>query len=236
MLAGGKATRLRPITSNVPKVLLPVAGEPFAAYQLRWLAHQGVSRATYCVGFLGGQVRDFIGDGARFGVAVDYVDEGETLLGTGGALRLAVDNGKAGPGPFLLTYGDSLLDIDVGEVWARYESSGREALMVVLENDGRFGPNNASYADEMVARYDKSAEGSASDTLTHIDYGLSIFRPETIRDEIPAGVVYDLAQLQARLSRAGRLAGFVASRPFHEIGSVEGWRALDVHLSEPGPR
>src|SRR5262245_2882952 len=92
ILAGGLATRMLPLTAARPKILLPVAGEPFAAHQLRWLAAQGVRRVTIAIGHLGEQVRTFVRDGARFGLAVTYSDDGDAPLGTGGALRRAIDS------------------------------------------------------------------------------------------------------------------------------------------------
>jgi len=91
ILAGGLATRLRPVTETVAKAVMPVAGRPFAEYQLEWLARAGVTDVVYAIGFHGDQIRAAVGDGSRFGIRVTYVDEGEILLGTGGAVRLAYD-------------------------------------------------------------------------------------------------------------------------------------------------
>src|SRR5215831_8907610 len=93
ILAGGLAERLRPLTDNVPKALLPVAGRPFADYQLSWLASEGVTEVVLAIGYLGGSIRAFVGDGQPWGLRVRYADEGELLRGTGGALRLAYDEG-----------------------------------------------------------------------------------------------------------------------------------------------
>src|SRR5262249_4931146 len=90
ILAGGLGTRLHPLTERIPKSLLPVAGRPFIYHQLELLREQGVARVVLCVGHLGGQIRDAVGDGRRFGVAVEYSFDGGQLLGTGGALREAL--------------------------------------------------------------------------------------------------------------------------------------------------
>ena len=104
ILAGGLGTRMQPLTRRLPKALLPVLGRPFAEYQLGWLADQRVRSVIYCIGFLGEQIRAFVGDGARWGLRVAYVDEGSLLMGTGGALRLASDAGVLERG-FLVLYG-----------------------------------------------------------------------------------------------------------------------------------
>src|SRR5437870_13774975 len=93
ILAGGLGTRMRPLTETVPKTLLPVAGTPFAHYQLDWLARHGVRDVVYCVAVLGDQVRAYASDGSRWGLAVRYVEDGHELRGTAGALRRALDAG-----------------------------------------------------------------------------------------------------------------------------------------------
>src|SRR5438045_5507043 len=93
VLAGGLGTRMRPVTDDVPKALISVAGQPFVDRQLTWLAEEGVERVVYSIGYRGEMLREHIGDGRRFGLTVAYVDEGSRLRGTGGALRLALDEG-----------------------------------------------------------------------------------------------------------------------------------------------
>src|SRR3954454_13297207 len=94
ILAGGLATRLRPITATIPKALVEIAGEPFLAHQLRLLRANGYRQGVLCVGYLGEMVRDFAGNGSGFGLSVEYSFDSEqqagrpaTLLGTAGALR-----------------------------------------------------------------------------------------------------------------------------------------------------
>ena len=87
LLAGGLATRLRPLTLTVPKSLVKVAGEPFIAHQLRLLASQGIGDIVLCTGHLGEQITEYVGDGAGFGCKVRYSFDGDRQLGTGGALR-----------------------------------------------------------------------------------------------------------------------------------------------------
>ena len=93
ILAGGVASRLGAQAGELPKTLVPVAGRPFADHQLTWLAEQGVEEVVYCIAYRGDQIREYIGDGSNWGLSVAYVDEGTDLRGTGGALRLAYDEG-----------------------------------------------------------------------------------------------------------------------------------------------
>src|SRR3954466_12040089 len=90
LLAGGLAPRLGPPTQTIPKSLLDVAGKPFLDHQLTLFAAQGLRRVVICAGFLGEMMQDFAGNGARWGLAMEWSFDGEQLLGTGGALMRAL--------------------------------------------------------------------------------------------------------------------------------------------------
>src|SRR5579863_2664253 len=125
ILAGGLATRLRPATEQIPKALLPVAGEPFLAHQLRLLRQAGIRRVVLCAGYLGEKIRHYAGDGSAFGVEVSYSFDGETPLGTAGAIRKALPGlGEA----FFVVYGDSYLRCDYGAIQQAFLDSGKDAL------------------------------------------------------------------------------------------------------------
>src|ERR1700761_5880357 len=112
ILAGGLATRLRPITEKIPKSLVPVAGEPFLAHQLRLLHARGIRRAVLCIGHLGEMIQHDFGNEAS-GVKLEYSFDGEKLLGTGGAIKRALP--KLGD-EFFVLYGDSYLPIPYAPV------------------------------------------------------------------------------------------------------------------------
>jgi NDP-sugar pyrophosphorylase family protein len=90
ILAGGLATRLRPLTERIPKSLVPVAGRPFLAHQLELLRKQGVTRAVLCVGHLGDQIETAFGAGGAFGLELSYSYDGPMLAGTAGALAIRI--------------------------------------------------------------------------------------------------------------------------------------------------
>ena len=106
LLAGGLATRLRPITEKVPKLLIEVAGEPFFSHQIRLLKKAGLTRIVLCVGYLGEKIVELYGDGSKWGIEIQYSFDGPKLLGTGGALIRALP--KLGDA-FYVLYGDSYL-------------------------------------------------------------------------------------------------------------------------------
>lgn len=220
MLAGGLGTRMRPSTETMPKSMLTVAGKPFVYYQLDWLASEGVTDVVYSIGYRGAAIRDYVGDGNRWGIRAVFVDEGDRLLGTGGALRLAFDQGILDP-VFAVLYGDSYLSVSLAEMWRCFEESGQPALMTVLRNQGRWDRSNVIYSDGHVILYDKHAADPLPTAMQFIDYGISILRRELI-EQIPPAQHSDLAPLLNRLSLAGRLAGFEATERFYEIGSPQG--------------
>jgi NDP-sugar pyrophosphorylase family protein len=233
ILAGGLGTRMWPVAQTVPKTLLPVAGRPFADWQLDWLAGAGVDSVVYSIGYLGEAVRDHVGDGSGRGLDVQYVDEGRELRGTAGALRLAADRGVLAD-RFLVLYGDSWLQVDPAATHAAAEASGLPALMTVYENNGQFDTSNVEYADGRVIRYEKGLD-PVPPAMRWIDYGLSVFTREVIEQRVPAGTVSDLATLCTALAAEGALAGLLVPDRFYEIGSPEGLAEVSALLAHRGP-
>ncbi len=227
ILAGGLGTRMRPLTDTCPKTLLPVCGRPFAYHQLHWLAAHGVTDVVYAIGHQGDMIRRYWESEAIPVRSIRYVDEGSTLRGTGGALRLARDR-DALEESFLVIYGDSFLPVDFVPVWRSFQASGMPALMTVLRNEGRWDHSNVNYEYGRVLLYDKRG-GPA---MKYIDYGLSAFR-RGLFDDLPE--VSDLSTLFHELSIQGRLLGFEVNERFYEIGSPAGLRDLEEYLSATAP-
>src|ERR1700761_9161280 len=172
ILAGGLATRLRPVTETVPKVLLEVAGKPFLEHQLAQLRGHGAEDVVLCVGYLGDMIRERYGDGRAHGVRIRYSFDGPKLLGTGGAIRNALPLlGEA----FFVMYGDSYLRIDFAEVENAFRSSGKPGLMTIFHNQGLWDTSNICYANGVIERYEKTTRDPK---MQHIDYGLSVFRSD----------------------------------------------------------
>jgi MurNAc alpha-1-phosphate uridylyltransferase len=230
ILAGGRGLRMRPLTVDTPKALLPVAGQPFAAHQLRWIADHGVDRVVYCIGELGDQIRAFVGDGARFGLGVAYVDDGVPLRGTAGALRRALDAGALDD-RFLVLYGDSYLPIDFAAVWGAFLAQPRPALMTVLRHDPAWEVGNVEYADGVVRAYRKSQVDTG---MPYVDYGLSAYTRDCIADLVPRDTPTDLAVVQTRLASDGQLAGYEVHQRFYEVGSPAGLQDLERWLTNAG--
>lgn len=224
ILAGGLATRLRPITERVPKSLVDVAGKPFAAHQLQLLRRHGLTDAVFCVGYQGEQVQAALGDGSRWGMKLHYVFDGSTLLGTGGALRRAAPwLGDA----FLVLYGDSYLECDYAAVEQAFRDSGKLGLMTVYRNADRWDRSNILFDEGRIVRYDKRQRTA---DMRHIDYGLGAFRAQVFGD-YTEDQPFDLATVYQDLLAKDQLAGFEVAERFYEIGSPEGLEETRRHLA-----
>ena len=223
ILAGGLATRLRPITEKVPKLLVEVAGEPFFSHQIRLLKAAGLTRLVLCVGYLGEKIVELYGDGSAWGVKIDYSFDGPKLLGTGGALIAALP--KLGDA-FYVLYGDSYLPVDYRAVGDFFLRSGQLGLMSVYENHGRYDTSNVWFENGTIKVYDKKTR---LPQMHFIDYGLGAFRASAF-DGFPRDSVVDLAEVQKALVARDQLAGYEIKQRFYEIGSHEGLNELDALL------
>jgi NDP-sugar pyrophosphorylase family protein len=222
ILAGGLATRMRPVTERIPKALIEVAGRPFIEHQLTLLRREGVKRVVLCVGFLGEMIQARVGDGARFDLDISYSFDGAQLLGTGGALRRAL--AMLGEHFFVL-YGDSYLDIEYAPVQSTYRRSGLPALMTVFRNEGRWDTSNVLFDGKRIAGYDKQ---HPTKDMKFIDYGLGVLNSavlQAVKDE-----AFDLSEVYKSLAREGRLAGYEAANRFYEIGTPSGLAEANDYL------
>jgi NDP-sugar pyrophosphorylase family protein len=216
LLAGGLATRLRPITETIPKAMVEVAGRPFIDHQLELLRRNGIRKVVLCLGHLGQLVQDHVGDGSRFGVAVSYSLDGDQLLGTGGALLAAAPLLGGGPDDtFWVMYGDSYMDIDYRAVLEFFARSGADGLMTVLRNGDRWDKSNVVFRDGKLLRYDKKQR---TPDMDYVDYGVALLRKRVL-GRIPPGRPFDLAGLYTELVAEGRMAGYEVTNRFYEIGT-----------------
>lgn len=228
ILAGGQATRLRPLTETIPKSLLELNGEPFVVHQLRMLRSNGIRRVVMCVGHLGSQIQNAIGDGAKLGMQVEYSSDGPVLLGTAGAIKHALPQlGER----FFVMYGDSYLPCDYAAVERHFEKSVSEqdslALMTVHRNEGKWDASNVEFEEGKILAYSKT---NRTPRMRYIDYGLGVFLYEAF-EGLNEGDVRDLANLYGDILQEGRLAGFEVRERFYEIGSPKGLKETEEFLA-----
>jgi len=224
ILAGGLATRLRPVTATLPKALIKINNEPFIAHQLRLLQRSGIRQVVLCVGYLSDQIIEVVGDGRQFGLNVVYSFDGAQLLGTAGAIKRALplleDN-------FFVLYGDSYLPCDYYVAQSAFINSKKSALMTVFHNSGRWDKSNVELSGSSIVAYDKQYQ---TEQMQHIDYGLGLFK-KLVFDKVPDNQTADLAVLYQDLLEQRELAGLEVTQRFYEAGSFVGIEELACYLS-----
>lgn len=223
ILAGGLATRLHPLTVTIPKAMVNICGEPFAHWQIKLLAKAGIRNIVYCVAYKSEMLEEFLGDGSRYGVHIQYSHDGPTQLGTGGAVIKALPLlGEK----FMVLYGDSYLPIDYAKVAKIFLEGNNPALMTVYQNDNNLDISNVLFSDGQIEIY---AKGENSSNLHHIDYGLSCF-DSSVFSPYGRQAPVDLSVICAELSSSKLLAGFEVYDRFYEIGSFNGIRDFTEYI------
>jgi N-acetyl-alpha-D-muramate 1-phosphate uridylyltransferase len=210
ILAGGLGTRLRPITSSVPKAMVQVGGKPFLEHEIELLKENGVEDLVLCVGHLGDAVEDYFGDGSRWGVRVRYSRDGPVLLGPAGALKLAEPLLE---GQFFVTYGDAYLRLDYRSLMEGFETSGKLGMMAVYKNRNRFGRSDLAIEGGKVVRYEKSGSGG----MEWVNFGVTALKRMAL-SLIPPGRECGEEEFYGELIRRGELLAFPVRKRFYEIG------------------
>lgn len=223
ILAGGIATRLRPITEKIPKALVQVGGEPFIFHQLRLLKDRGFSEIVICAWYRGEMIQEEVGNGAIFDLDIRYSFDGDTPLGTAGAIKKAIPIlGES----FFVLYGDSYLPCNYSVIQEYFLSQSKPGLMSVYKNDEEWDKSNIEFKNGNIIKYDKQ---NITSKMQYIDYGLGLFRA-SVFDSIKPDTNSDLVEIVQRLLSQNQLAGFEVSERYYEIGSFEGLKELDDKL------
>ena len=225
ILAGGFATRIRPLTEKIPKALVELNGEPFLAHQLRLLKKAGLRNVVICAWYRGELIKEFAGDGSQFGLHISYSFDGDSPLGTGGALHKALP--LLGENFFVL-YGDSYLNCNYRAIEKSFLTSGKKALMTVFRNFDQGDRSNVDFDNGQICVYDKANRTSK---MEYIDYGLGIINA-SVFENFTLGQKLDLEEIYQTLLAQNQLAGFEVSDKFYEIGSFSGIKELEKYLQK----
>jgi len=231
ILAGGLGTRMRPITETIPKPMIMVAGKPFLQHQLGLLSRAGIEEALLLVAYLGEQIQEYFGDGAKFGCKVSYSFE-PSPLGTGGALKNAEAQLQD---QFVVVNGDTYLAIDYCALVEEFAETNCSALIAAYEKPATISqeipasilPNNLGVGgDGLVTEYRKrNPEG-----LSHIDAGVIVLKKEILAG-LPAGQKCSLEEeIYPNLIARGEMRAWVTREPFYDMGSPAGLAALEEKL------
>ena len=221
ILAGGEGTRLRPLTSNQPKPMMPIVNRPMMEHIVTLLARHGFDDIVVTVSFLANHIRNYFGDGSELGVRLRYATE-ETPLGTAGSVRNAMDELDE---TFLVIAGDVLTDVDLGAVMKEHAQAGAFATIGLkrVDNPVEFGIV-ITRDDGTIERFlEKPTWGEVfSDT---INTGIYVLEPQ-IFDFIPADEVVDFSGdvFPAVLARGLPLLGPVVDGYWEDVGTLEAYR------------
>jgi NDP-sugar pyrophosphorylase family protein len=215
ILAGGYATRLGSLTSEIPKCLLEIGGRPFVDWQLDLLVKNGYNEFVFCLSYKSALVQEYLGDGSQKGISIQYSLDGERQLGTGGAIQKALP--KLG-GEFGVIYGDSYLPIDYFNVEQFFLNTQSKAVMTVYKNQNQFDASNVMFIDGKLIDYEKGANNVY---MQHIDYGITFFRESAFYPWADQSS-FDLSIVCNQLAKNNQLYGFEVFDRFYEIGSVQG--------------
>jgi len=224
ILVGGEGTRLRPVTSRVPKPVAPVVERPFVAYILDDLARHGVERAIFSTGFLAAAIEAQIGDGAGYGLRVDYAVETEPL-GTAGAVANCAD--KLDDGSFYVFNGDVLSDVDLTALAALHAGKGGMGTIFLtpVEDPRRYGLVELREDGSVASFLEKPGEWEGA---ALINAGVYVLEHEVL-EMIPRGRLFSIERgVFPRLAQAGSLYGYVDSGYWRDIGTPESY--LQAHF------
>lgn len=224
IMAGGEGTRLRPLTSNIPKPLLPLVNRPMMEHVVDLLKHHGIDEIVVTVAFMANRVRNYFGDGAEFGVNIVYATE-ESPLGTAGSVRNAMEHLTE---RFLVISGDVLTDIDLGSVISLHEANGALATIGLahVENPLEFGIV-ITREDGRIERFlEKPTWGQVfSDT---INTGIFVLEPEVFDYIEPDRPVDFSGEVFPKLlSDDSQLFGAVVDGYWEDVGTLEAY--LSAH-------
>ena len=216
ILAGGEGTRLRPLTSTIPKPVVPLVDRPFVAFMLGWLRAHGVEDVVMACGHMASGVRNVLGDGSAFGVALRYVEE-QRPLGTGGALKFAeplLDD------RFLMLNGDVLTDLDLTAQISQHERTGALATLALtpVEDPSHYGLVRIADGGEVTEFVEKPAPDQID--TRNISAGVYVLERavlDMLEADRPASIERDVFP---RLVGEG-LFGCVADGYWKDIGTPE---------------
>jgi mannose-1-phosphate guanylyltransferase len=224
ILAGGKGTRLRPLTLNTPKPIVPVANEPFLLYQLDLLLSGGIDEVILSLSYQPRKIEDLLKDGADYGIHIRYAVEG-TPLGTGGAFKNAEEHIDS---TTVVFNGDVLTGLDLSAVIAQHKKTGAVATIVLtpVENPSAYGLVETA-ADGSVQRFIEKP-GPDEITCNTINAGVYVLEPSVLR-HMPKGEPYSFERglFPTLLENKESVQSFILDKYWIDIGTPK--KYLEVH-------
>jgi len=229
ILAAGEGTRLRPLTFETPKIMIPLAGKPLLEHILDLLRFHSINEVAINLSHLPEMVTDWLGSGDRFGINVTYSIE-ERVLGTAGALTRLRDFFDD---TFIVFYGDMLTDLNIAQLLEFHQTKGALATITLfeVENPGGYGIVEIDDEQRIQRFVEKPAPGVTSSNLANA--GIYVLQPEII-DYIPPETFYDFGfdLFPVLLSQKAGLYGYVTTDTILDAGTMENYRSTERELIE----
>lgn len=224
ILAGGRGTRLRPLTDTRPKAMIEIVGKPFLEYIVEQLREQGFQHVLLLLGYLPNVIRNYFGDGSRWGLRIDYsVTPEEDETGT--RIRAAAHQLDA---CFLLLYCDNYWPMRFPKMWERFTNLKADAMVTVYTNRDGYTTDGVSVgADGFVTTYDKTR---SAPNLQGVEIGYTVMR-KSVLGMLPEENVNFEAAVYPQLALAGRLAANVTEHRYYSIGSHARLPATEAFLA-----
>jgi len=216
ILAGGEGTRLRPITYEIPKPLIPIHGKPILEHQINFLKKYDIRNILLSVGYMHDKVEEYFGNGSRFDVNIDYIVE-KRPLGTAGSLRLIKNYIEDS---FALLNVDTLMSPNITEMYEFHKKEDTIAtiLLVTVDDPSFFGVAKMR-GNRILEFVGKPSLKKAPSKLVHA--GFCIFEPSVI-NFVPKGR-FMIENLFQRLAKKGEISGFVHDGSIFDVGTTEGY-------------
>lgn len=225
ILAGGRGTRLRPLTDDRPKPMVEFHGRPFLEYLVEMLAGQGIERILLLLGYRPEVIERHFGDGARWGLRIDYAvtDPDELTAARVLGARDRLDS------RFLLLYCDNYWPLDLARLWQRYLEAGRPALVTVYRNRDGWSRGHNVAVDEagLVRVFDRTRRTPG---LEGVEIGYAILE-RSLLDLLPTPDVLIEEGLYPQLAARGWLAAYLTEHRYYSVGSLERLPATDAFLA-----
>ena len=214
ILAAGRGERLRPLTDRTPKPLLEICGKPLIQYHIERLAHAGIVQIVINLAWLGSMIRDYLGDGARFGVRIDYSEEAPHALETAGGIFRALP--RLGPDAFLVVNGDVFTDYPLAHAAL---APSREAHLVLVRN-----PPQHRQGDFGLER----GLAVPSAPLQYTFAGIAVYRPEFFAHCVDGA--FPLKPLLLRSMAARRCSAELYTGVWEDVGTEDRLKALNARV------
>ncbi len=225
ILAGGKGTRLSPITDNIPKPMIKFGGKPFLEHLIELVKEQGFEKILILLGYLPQPIVDYFGDGRKWGVTIEYSLSPEDY-DTGLRLKEA---SQLIDGTFLLMYCDNYWPMNFEAMWQALRNSGKTGLITIFSNQYYNTRNNIRVDSEStVIEYDKTRTAT---NLTGVEIGFLVL-PKSIIDLIPEHNSSLESEIYPILIKERSIYGYITQYPYYSIGSLERLSSTETFLSK----